>query len=186
MRQTMGLFVYTVSGTFCIFLMGVAFTTAFEGTSLTGITSHSLFGWVNSEYLGLLLYMALAVGVIGVSAYNYAIKHVPPLAYAVFKLLDPPFSAFVAFLVGMDGFPSAFTVLGGIITLVGVFTVQVNLCESAEKRKHAFLPPCVRSSLYSSSVFISLFFFPRVYFLFFQRSTGCKRGRNTKKESLHS
>jgi len=133
LRQTAQLMTYTFFTTLFVACSTAIFSVSTEGSNFGYDGPKAVFGWVNGDFVYITLFLGLMVGAVGVLAYNFALKHVPPLGYAVFKLLEPPISGAVAVMIGLDGFPSIFTFIGGGITIVGIFVVQYGL----NKRKQS-------------------------------------------------
>jgi len=135
LRQTVQLFTYTFFTTLFMTLVTAITSLAFEGANFGFSGPNGLFAWVDPQFFLLTFFVAIAVGVIGVIAYNFALKHVPPLAYAVFKLLDPPFTGILAVMTGLDGIPGPWTFVGGFVTIIGIFIVQYGLQKRMKEEK---------------------------------------------------
>eukprot|EP01118_Nematostelium_gracile_P007801 TRINITY_DN255_c0_g1_i1.p1 TRINITY_DN255_c0_g1~~TRINITY_DN255_c0_g1_i1.p1 ORF type:complete len:226 (-),score=68.58 TRINITY_DN255_c0_g1_i1:81-758(-) len=127
LRRTAGLFTFTFIGTSCMIIFTTILTMSIDGTTFLGDGPKALFGWTKQPFLMWVMALGIGVGVLGVLGYNYSLKFIPPLAYAVFKLLEAPLAGVVSVFFGYDSVPGVTTFIGGLIVIVGIVVVQVGI-----------------------------------------------------------
>lgn len=58
-------------------------------------------------------------------------SYIPPLVFSSLSLLDPFITAFLAWITGLEGLPSIFSWIGGLIVISGVALISYG-----EKSRH--------------------------------------------------
>lgn len=110
LRSDMSLvpYIFLVYGMAAVALLTLTLTI---GLSLTGYQPITYF-WI--------LLLALVPQLIGHSTYNWALRYLPASSVATANLGEPIGSAFLAYLILQER-PGAFTILGGILILIGIY-----------------------------------------------------------------
>jgi drug/metabolite transporter (DMT)-like permease len=134
-RKHVPLFQWIASTTTIVFLISVATAYIFEGVKTFSYTeggiltlctdNDCLHGWASSFWVGKFMIFSFAVGVIGWSGFTFACLMVPPLVFSAFGLLEPFAVGLVAWTVGLEGVPSAPTIVGGLIIMAGVVFINI-------------------------------------------------------------
>ncbi|CAG0935222.1 hypothetical protein TFLX_04054 [Thermoflexales bacterium] len=115
LRDRMSLLTYisVVYGSAAIWLIGLA---ALSGASFTQPSAERPYPL--SAYVWMLL-LALLPQLVGHSAYNYALRFLPPTYVAIVSLAEPIGSAILALLL-LNEMPDPLAVLGAIVILIGI------------------------------------------------------------------
>jgi len=129
-RAKVTVFIYTISNTFFLFIALSIASLAFEHTTFD-TSDKGIFGWVNPQFLIIVGLLSLVSGLIGFNLNNTAIKYMPPIGYSLVSLCDPFVSGTYAWIIGADGLPGIFTLLGALITISGIVTLVIG----QDKRK---------------------------------------------------
>jgi hypothetical protein len=93
--------------------------------------AQGVFAWVMPEFIKIVMFVSIVVGVIGINLNSYAVLYILPLYISLVKLCDPLLTSMFAFLSGVDPFPSEWTFIGGSVTAVGIGILSYG----ANKRK---------------------------------------------------
>lgn len=109
-------------------------TRASESTSLS---SHA-FGWFSSEYILGTLYLGIVTGVFGMVCYAALLNLLSPLVISVVMLLEPALGTVLGIAVGVSHVPDTWTIVGGVLTLIG--TLVVTGVNGAKALKNASKP----------------------------------------------
>eukprot|EP01119_Soliformovum_irregulare_P004142 TRINITY_DN15155_c0_g1_i1.p1 TRINITY_DN15155_c0_g1~~TRINITY_DN15155_c0_g1_i1.p1 ORF type:complete len:420 (-),score=71.71 TRINITY_DN15155_c0_g1_i1:52-1311(-) len=139
LRQTMDLTTYTFTTTLSMGTIVAIASLTYKHTTFDADGPNSLFGWTQPEYFYLTAIQSTVVGTVCIMAYNYALKHTPPLAFAVFKLMEPIATGIMSYILKLDSVPTIWTVIGGIGAVLGVFLVQYGLQKRLSLEKMRFV-----------------------------------------------
>jgi drug/metabolite transporter (DMT)-like permease len=77
-RKVLPLFTYSASSAMVVLVMLMVGSFALEGSSISMDPRSGLFGWVQSEWLALMVAFGFIVGCIGILGFNFAVKYVSP------------------------------------------------------------------------------------------------------------
>jgi drug/metabolite transporter (DMT)-like permease len=91
------------------------------------------FGWTDLKYLGLVLYLGLVPGFLGMVSLNFLLMHISMILITVFVNLEPLFGSFIGWIFGYEAIPTPLTWLGGAICICG--NMAVTLCGSDSQEK---------------------------------------------------
>ncbi|KAF0852337.1 mitochondrial RhaT domain-containing protein [Andalucia godoyi] len=130
-RKHISLFMYTCLSSICCLLFLVVMSGLFEHFTWDSDPKTGLFGWAAHEWLLPLLVFGLIVGCIGIAGFNLAVHWIPPLTFSIVQLCDPILVAFMSWCASIEGIPSVWTFLGGIVLSVGTAIVVI----SEDRRK---------------------------------------------------
>lgn len=81
--------------------------------------ANAVFGFMNKQYVGLVLLIALGPGLIGHTGINYMIEHISPLIVSVALTLEPVLGIVVGMMFHEETTPALWTLLGGPLTVIG-------------------------------------------------------------------
>ncbi|CAG9317508.1 unnamed protein product [Blepharisma stoltei] len=88
--------------------------------------------WIYTDDWLMAMYLGLIPGALGNAAFTHLIKHIPALVISVFMNFQPLIGSFIGWCVGIEGIPSIYTWMGGIIVIIGNTIVSIS---SARNRK---------------------------------------------------
>jgi len=131
-RKVLPLFSYTFVSAVVVLVLLVLGAMVGEGATWSTDPLHGVFGWVQGDMLWLNLAFGFVVGLIGVLGFNFAVKYVSPLIFSSTQLLDPGLTGVMSWMAGLEGFPSASTILGVLVVTVGIGCITVG----QHKREH--------------------------------------------------
>jgi len=139
LRAWMPLFVYALPVTGCAAAWLAAGSLLTErGASVGGVGPGALLGFLGApRRAGLALGAAAVSGILGHTLVNFALRHLPPLLISVACLWEPVLGSVLGWLVGVQGPPSAMTLLAAPLLLGG------GLCVTLGARDAEPLPCCV-------------------------------------------
>jgi len=137
-RSEVPLFVHTSISTSIIAMLQMILAVLFEGASLHGSPSvmpdgvtpvparmRAIFGWAHADVAKVIIFLAFLGGCIGLVGFNIAIVYIPPLAYTVIQLLDPPLTGVVSYIMGLEPLPKWPVYLGAAILVGGIVVLVV-------------------------------------------------------------
>tara|TARA_B100000900_G_scaffold392614_1_gene388275 strand:+ start:3433 stop:4413 length:981 start_codon:yes stop_codon:yes gene_type:complete len=90
-----------------------------------GYSEFGVLGWVEPEYFGWFLLLALVAGLLGHTGLNTCLRYISPLIVSVSVTLEPVLGSIIGWLFFDSGIPGRWTWLGGLILLTGLLTVVV-------------------------------------------------------------
>jgi drug/metabolite transporter (DMT)-like permease len=133
------LFMYALPVTLSAALLTTAASFGLEGDVVSwdgSIAAVGAFGWLFDGRTALVV-MAMAVvsGICGHTFANMALSHIPTLVASVSLLLEPVIGSVIGYLAGVQGVPSGFTFLGGVILLVGAGMVTFGGWKREQQRR---------------------------------------------------
>ncbi len=82
-------------------------------------------GWITSNYLPGVIYLAVIPGILGHTSFNALLKYLHPLAIALPLTLEPVIGSLIGFALGLTSPPYALTYAGGGVLLAAVALVTV-------------------------------------------------------------
>lgn len=137
LRAWMPLFVYALPVTACAAAwLAAASLLSERGAAVGGVAPGALLGFLGDPRRGALaLGAAVVSGILGHTLMNYALRHLSPLLISVVCLWEPVLGSVLGWWVGVQGPPSALTLLAALMLLGG------GLCVTLGARG-AEVPPC--------------------------------------------
>jgi hypothetical protein len=88
---------------------------------------------MSGKWLLVMTIFGFVVGVVCVGGFNYAMQHIHPLVFSCVLLVDPAVTGVLAWLIGVEGIPDIFTMVGGTIVVAGVGLVTVGEASAAHQ-----------------------------------------------------
>lgn len=133
LRQWLPIFLYATPVTgFAALLLSVSAVLSGEVT-LMGAGNTGIFGWLGSEYLPKVVYLAVVPGIVGHTGFNALLKWMPALLITLVLTIEPPIGTIIGWAVGLAHVPGVWTYTGGTVLLVSTATVIV----AGDRRKSA-------------------------------------------------
>ena len=111
------LFIYAFPVTTVSAIILTALSASVE-SSASGIHAHPL-GWIGSEYLFTIVALAFGAGLFGHTGLNAALRWLPPIIISVGLLFEPILGSIIGLLVLGTIEVGLWTVLGGIMMIIG-------------------------------------------------------------------
>lgn len=84
-----------------------------------------VLGWVNKEYVGIVIILGICPGILTNVGYNYLMKQMRPVVVTSLANLSPFVSILIAWLAGFQGVPKITTWAGGVILITGNMIVTL-------------------------------------------------------------
>ena len=94
-----------------------------EGTSYSGITDFSVFGWIDPIWLPAVLYLAIGPGLVGHTGINAVLKWISPVIISVSVMIEPILGTVIGMFLGTATAPDPWTWFGGGLILIGIYAV---------------------------------------------------------------
>jgi hypothetical protein len=112
-----------LSSNVVVLIMGVIFVPSFQ---LGLDPAHGAFGFFYYEsYLYVLFGVGLVGGALCYGTYGFILKYFSPIVLCTAFLFEPFISQTIGCMMGLDKSPGFLTILGTLITLVGLYQVGV-------------------------------------------------------------
>lgn len=116
---------YTMLTTLCVALMTTFGASFYTSAAFFCTDDDCLFGWLSEKWLLVMIIFGFIVGVVCVGGFNFAMQHIHPLVFSCVLLVDPAVTGVLAWLIGVEGIPDVFTIIGGVVVVAGVGLVTV-------------------------------------------------------------
>ena len=127
LRQWVPTFIFALPVTCVAASMLAVWSIGLEGATVGGFGPKSLLGFAGSpRRAGLALAAASVSGILGHTAANAAVKHIPLLALTVAALWEPILGSLLGYAVGLEGPPGALTLLSAIMILAAGLLVSLS------------------------------------------------------------
>jgi len=125
LRKWMGTWTYALPVTTVSAVVALALSLAIEpGTGIVSCSPAAFTGWLcDARLAGLTVAAAVVPGIVGHTLANYAMAVVHPQVLAVAQLVQPGIAGFNGWLVGVQGTPSAMTLVAAPLILAGILLV---------------------------------------------------------------
>ena len=124
---------YTTLTTICVAFMTTFGASFYTSAAFFCTNDDCLFGWMSGKWLLVMTIFGFVVGVVCVGGFNYAMQHIHPLVFSCVLLVDPAVTGVLAWLIGVEGIPDVFTMVGGTIVVAGVGLVTVGEASAAHQ-----------------------------------------------------
>ena len=119
-ERNMPLFLYAFPVTSISAVFLTIHSVVSEGTSITSAVAIDwTFGWMDSAWILLVLYLAIGPGLLGHTGINASLKWLPPLVISVSVVLEPILGGILGWLIGVQEIPGVWTWLGGPFMIIG-------------------------------------------------------------------
>jgi hypothetical protein len=139
LRSWMRIFMYSLTVNVAAAFWTALIAIATEGTTVTGLTNRSVFGWMaGGNWFWYAFGAASTAGMLGHGAANVAVRYVTPLFIGVALLVQPVIGAFYGYLAGVQGIPTFITLICGPIIIFGAFIVTVGARKNGITLKKLF------------------------------------------------
>lgn len=92
----------------------------------------NVLGMFQHPYIWYALYLGLGPGIAGHTLLNYLVKFISPLTISTGMLSEPLIGSYLGYLAGMQPMPGFYTLLGGVVLLIGLFAI---LCGESRKEE---------------------------------------------------
>lgn len=107
-RQILPLFIYTFVANFLHCSLLSIWSVLFEDTRIVSSfaadgPNHHLFGWLHGDFFLVMTAFGLIAGSVGFLAFNWCMKYIDPVVFSTVQLLDPVFTAWMTWAVGLEG-----------------------------------------------------------------------------------
>jgi len=132
-RKYVPLLQYTVATTFVVLFSAWITSMILENTRMFDITDQSIsfcfedncvFGWMSHYWRWRMLIFGLWVGAVCITGFNYAMSYIPPLVFSSLSLLDPTLTALLSWMFALEGLPSVYSWIGGLVVIGGVAVIM--------------------------------------------------------------
>eukprot|EP01040_Poterioochromonas_malhamensis_P009902 gene9902-10759_t len=132
-RKYVPLLQYTVGTTFVVFFYAIITSITLEKIQIFDISSDSvsicyhsncIFGWLSHYWRWRMLVFGLWVGAVCITGFNYAMSYIPALVFSSLSLLDPTITAVLSWVLSLEGLPTIYSWLGGVVVIVGVSIIM--------------------------------------------------------------
>lgn len=115
------------------------FTLLFEGSSFSGISDTSLFGFLTEDFFPKVLFLGFLGGLVGLVGFKYSILYISPLVHTVVPLLDPMLTGIISYLLGYEDAPTWPVFVGGFVTITGIVVLVAGEEYRGRKRRYVAL-----------------------------------------------
>lgn len=119
LRSWMPIFLYA----FPVTLMGAFILLPFSFMWETEAANFGIFGWLEAEYFGWFLLLALLAGLLGHTGLNTCLRYISPLIVSTSVTLEPLIGSMIGWAFFDTGVPGPRTLLGGLILMGGLVLV---------------------------------------------------------------
>jgi len=83
------------------------------------------FGWTAKSEIGIVAWLALVTGLLGISLISVVMKYLPPLVISIVLLFEPIAASIMAIMVKVEPLPNAWTWAGAILVSLGILIVTL-------------------------------------------------------------
>jgi drug/metabolite transporter (DMT)-like permease len=139
LRSWMRIFMYSLPVNMAAAFWTAVIAMATEGSTLSGLTNRSVFGWMaGGNWFWFAFGAAACAGMLGHGAANVAVRYVTPLFVGVALLVQPVLGSVYGYLAGVQGIPTFVTLICGPIIIFGAFVVTVGARKNGITLKSLF------------------------------------------------
>jgi drug/metabolite transporter (DMT)-like permease len=101
-------------------VVGVCIASGVFGSRASLDANNGWFGWLDQQFIVLILFTGLVTGVIGASVLIWSMKQVDSLVVSILYLAEPIIATLIGVAFDVTPIPGTMTIVGGVIALLGV------------------------------------------------------------------
>ena len=121
LREWMPIFLYA----FPVTLVGAVVLLPLSWMIEPEFASFGALGWIEAEFLGWFLLLALIAGLLGHTGLNTCLRYISPLVVSVSVTLEPVIGSLIGWWFFDAGVPGFWTFIGGAVLMFGLMMVVI-------------------------------------------------------------